>query len=58
MCPDCGSSNVRVQSYDYGVCPETGHHDAGERYVCKDCGATGDADDLPCNRAAKPLMLG
>jgi rubredoxin len=46
MCPECGSSKVRVEPYDYGVCRETGYQDAGERYACQDCGATGDADDL------------
>jgi hypothetical protein len=46
MCPDCGSSNVHVEPYDYGFCRETGYHDAGELYACQDCGATGDADDL------------
>jgi hypothetical protein len=46
MCPECGSENVRAVPYDYGVCRETGYHDAGERYACRDCGAFGDADDL------------
>lgn len=46
MCPECGSSKVRVEPYDYGVCRETGYHDAGQLYACQDCGATGDADDL------------
>ncbi len=46
MCPDCLSDNVETWEYDYGVCPQTGYHDAGERFKCHDCGATGDADDL------------
>lgn len=46
MCPECGSDNVRVEEYDFGKCPETGYHDAGERYYCLACGATGDADEL------------
>ena len=46
MCPECGSDNVRVVPYDFGRCPETGYHDAGERYQCLECGATGDADEL------------
>ena len=54
MCPECGSDNVSVVEYDFGRCPETGYHDAGERYECHDCGAYGDADELgleeaPCN---------
>jgi hypothetical protein len=46
MCPECLSDNVETWEYDYGVCPQTGYHDAGERFKCHDCGATGDADDL------------
>ena len=46
MCPECGSDNVRVEEYDFGKCPETGYHDAGERYRCLECGAIGDADEL------------
>jgi hypothetical protein len=46
MCPECGSSHVRVTPYDYGVNQDTGYHDAGERFACLDCGAAGDADDL------------
>jgi len=46
MCPECLSDNVETWEYDYGVCPQTGYHDTGERFKCHDCGATGDADDL------------
>lgn len=46
MCPECGSSNLGVELYDYGVCRETGYHDAGERFHCRDCGTSADADDL------------
>ena len=46
MCPECGSPEVTVHEYDYGICRETGYHDAGERYRCHACGSTGDADDL------------
>ncbi len=46
MCPECGSDNVRVTEYDFGTCPETGYHDAGERFRCLDCGAQGEATDL------------
>lgn len=57
MCPECGGDNVRIMEYDFGRCPETGYHDAGERFQCRECGAEGDADDLvvpesddaPCN---------
>jgi hypothetical protein len=43
MCPECGSDIVSVVEYDFGRCPETGYHDAGERDECHDCGAYGDA---------------
>lgn len=46
MCPECGSDDVRIEEYDFGRCPETGYHDAGERYRCLACGATGEADEL------------
>lgn len=46
MCPECGSNNVVVNQYDHGVCPETGYHDAGERFRCLQCGATGDVSDV------------
>lgn len=46
MCPECGSGNINVEPYDYGICRETGYHDGGERYACRDCGSRGDADDL------------
>jgi hypothetical protein len=39
MCPECGSENVRIEEYDFGVCRETGYHDAGEMYCCAACGA-------------------
>ena len=46
MCPECGSDAVSVHEYDFGICPQTGYHDAGERFECHDCGAEGDGDDL------------
>lgn len=46
MCPECGSSNFAIKQYDYGVCSETGYHDAGEQFHCRECGARGDVDDL------------
>ena len=52
MCPVCGSDNVKVVEYDLGRCPETGYHDAGERYECRDCGAYGDADELELEETA------
>ncbi|MFN0172484.1 MAG: hypothetical protein ACKV22_39275 [Bryobacteraceae bacterium] len=46
MCPDCGSENVRIEEYDFGVGRETGYHDAGELYRCLTCGAVGDAAEI------------
>jgi hypothetical protein len=45
MCPECGGE-LAITPYDFGVCRETGYHDAGERFVCRDCGAEGDASEL------------
>jgi hypothetical protein len=46
MCPECGGGDLAINLYDFGTCRETGYHDAGERFVCLNCGETGDADDL------------
>jgi len=37
---------VTIEEYDFGACPLTGYHDAGERFRCRACGAAGDVDDL------------
>lgn len=49
MCPECGSDHISIEEYDFGVCSQTGYHDAGERFRCGACGANGDADDLCTN---------
>jgi transposase-like protein len=46
MCPECGSDDVRIEPFDFGVCRETGYRDAGGRFICRACGASGNADDL------------
>jgi hypothetical protein len=46
MCPECGSEDIRCEEYDHGVCRETGHHDAGEIFICRACGSKGDPDEL------------
>ena len=46
MCPQCGSDNIRIEEYDFGTCRETGYRDAGEVFICRACGAKGDADEL------------
>jgi hypothetical protein len=45
MCPECGSDHISIEEFDFGVCPETGYHDAGERFRCGTCRATGGAAD-------------
>ena len=47
MCPECSSDKVTIDDeYDFGVCAQTGYHDAGERFRCRACRAQGDAGDL------------
>ncbi|MCL4395325.1 MAG: hypothetical protein M1482_11085 [Chloroflexi bacterium] len=46
MCPECGSDHISIEEFDFGICSQTGYHDAGERFHCGACGATGDADEL------------
>jgi rubredoxin len=46
MCPECGGGDVAINPYDFGICQETGYRDAGERFVCRGCGAAGDASEL------------
>ena len=45
-CPECLSGDVEIREYDFGICWQTGYHDAGERFRCRACRATGDAADL------------
>jgi len=49
-CPECLSNDVTTGQYDFGICRQTGYHDAGERYRCHACGATGDVGDLVADR--------
>jgi rubredoxin len=46
MCPECGNDHISIEEFDFGICPQTGYHDAGERFRCGACGATGDATDV------------
>jgi rubredoxin len=58
-CPECLNGEVVVHEYDFGICPQTGYHDAGERFWCRACGATGDADDLvPIETAGNSISAG
>ena len=45
-CPQCGSHDLRIVPYDYGMCSQTGYNDAGERWECKSCGSTGYEEEL------------
>jgi len=53
VCLECLSGNVEIREYNFGICQQTGYHDAGERFRCRACGATGDAADL-----ARPVAAG
>ena len=61
-CPHCLSENLEYESYDFGSDSETGYSDSGERYHCRDCGATGDVEDavtalvMPLQPMQKPIM--
>ena len=55
MCPECESNNLTIKPYDYGISRETGYHDAGVRFECRDCGATGDASELASNPARRRI---
>ena len=58
-CPACLSDEAIVHEYDFGICPETGYHDAGERFRCRVCGATGDDDGLvPIKTAGNSISVG
>ncbi len=37
-CPECGSSDIRVEAFDFGRSSETGYSDSGERHICRACG--------------------
>jgi hypothetical protein len=52
-CPQCLSENLANESYDFGSDPVTGYSDSGERYRCRDCGATGEMEDT----APVPVIL-
>jgi rubredoxin len=58
MCPECGSDEVTAEEYDFGICRETGYHDAGERFRCRACGAEGDAEDLVAADACNSISVG
>lgn len=68
MCPECGSLRVAITPYDYGRCSQTGYHDAGERFRCRDCGASArvaipnrsraDRKKRQCHQGSCTLVLG
>ncbi len=45
-CPACQSTQVVAVPYDLGREPGTGYREAGERFECRACGASGDAADV------------
>jgi hypothetical protein len=44
-CPKCLGEHLEYGPFDGGTDPLSGYADSGERYHCRDCGATGDVDD-------------
>jgi len=44
-CPKCLGEHLEYGPFDGGTDPLSGYADSGERYYCRDCGATGDVDD-------------
>jgi hypothetical protein len=53
-CPKCRGENLEYGTYDSATDRETGYADFGERYHCRDCGATGDVDDTVAVLAMLP----
>src|SRR5450755_3614054 len=43
-CPKCRGEHLEYGPFDGGTDPLSGYADSGERYYCRDCGATGDVD--------------
>jgi len=58
MCPECGGDLIRVVEFDFGICSQTGYHDCGERFQCRECGASGSMDDLSIDRNVMRLKNG
>ena len=54
MCPECGSNDIIIQPYDYGICRETGYHDVGEDFQCRACGAKGDVSEIVSDDTGDP----
>ena len=46
LCPQCFSSDLRPEPYDFGRCSQTGYHDAGVKYICQSCGTVSGEDEL------------
>jgi hypothetical protein len=44
-CPKCLGENLEYERFDGGTDAHSGYADSGERYQCRDCGATGDVGD-------------
>jgi len=58
MCPGCLSDDIEVSEFDFGICPQTGYHDAGVRFRCRACSATGDGADLIQDAMQSWVFLG
>lgn len=45
--PTCTHENMRRKEWDYGTCSDTGYHDSGVLYTCRDCDESWYEDELP-----------
>jgi hypothetical protein len=55
-CPSCGNPVFYVR-FDYGVCRETGYHDAGETPHCEVHGRLDEGDLLDATQVAELASL-
>lgn len=44
-CPLCGSPDIYLFDYDYGIDNETGYHDHGLRFQCRECKEEGNYEN-------------
>ena len=45
-CPQCLSDRLILDTFDFGVDPETGYRDQGASFQCEVCGEMGDVSEL------------
>ena len=45
-CPRCDCPEFAVESYDFGIDPDTGYRNSGVRARCASCGLEADVEDF------------